>query len=441
MPIEKWYKFIDMEKTLLFLAFFLCSCFRISAEDIITITGSDKPYSNQIWFASGYGQELQQQYISQYWDKGKRITSTAYTSRGWLVTMSDNSGYTMQTYRYTADWPNDWYNKNRSEGYYVTNISFGNGKWLMVMSQGTGYTDQTYRYDDWDVCKSFIKTYWDKGYRITQALPYKNKWLVFMSKNSGIGMQTYSFSDPDKIASRIREIWDEQYRIQLLEFTNGTYFLIAYKPLNGKIGRQSYALSPSSLKTWINQEREENKMITYIGNNQEQNQNNGEPNYDAYAYYETIKETHNGVVSYKQKIPCGCCFASGRCVYCHMSGSVCSKCGGKKICVYCSGKGYLIVPKIMDNQNGNQNSNNNGVIFYGTPTNNNSGSNIYDGGNQRPSRTPCRSCSGRGTCTACGGSGKMKGSYYYTGGEEYITDCPVCHGSGKCGVCYGVGSL
>ena len=430
-----------MGKTLFFITFFLCSCFQILAENIIAITGSDKPYSNQTWFASGFGKELQQQYISEYWDKGKRITSVAYTSRGWFVTMSANSGYTMQTYHYDSAWPNDWYYKNKKEGYYVTNISFGNGKWLMVMSQGTGYTDQVYKYDDWDTCKSFIKTYWDKGYRITQALPYKNKWLVFMSKNSGIGMQTYSFSNPNQIGSRIQEVWDEQYRIQLLEFTNGEYFLVAYKPLNGKIGSQSYSLNPASLNTLFNKESQEQRMITYVGNYLEQNQNTGEPNYEAYDYYETIKETQGGIITYKQKIPCGCCNSTGRCFYCILTADVCSKCGGKRTCAYCDGKGYIIVPKTISNQNNNHYPNNNGGYFYIAPSNNNSGSSINDGGSQRPSRTPCRSCSGRGTCTACGGSGKMKGSYYYTGGDEYITDCPVCHGSGKCGVCYGRGSL
>ena len=446
-----------MGKTLFFLLFFLCSCFQILAEDIITVMGSDKTYSGQTWFYSGSGNGLQQQKISDNWDEGRRITSAAYTPFGWFIAMSNNSGYTRQTYHYANEWPSDWISENYQKGCYVTNITHGDGKWLIIMSEGTGYTDQTFIYDTWSACKSFISNHWDKGYRITQAMPFNDKWLVFMSANSGIGMQNYSFSNPDGISTRIKEIWDEDYLIQLLEYVNGQYFLVGYKPSNGKSARQTYKIEASSPSSFIDKQWKKDNYITYIsslhehktGNPSKNNKydSNGMPNFDAFDYYETIKVTVGDLTYYGHKVPCSACNGSGVCFLCRGQGkiggliSICNSCHGKKFCLFCQGKGYTIKNTGIYDKNGNPYHGNSGGYFNATPSNNNSGSSIYDGGSQRPSRTPCRSCSGRGTCTACGGSGKMKGSYYYTGGDEYITNCPVCHGSGKCGVCYGRGSL
>lgn len=453
-----------MNKTLsVFILFGFC--LSASASDKIIIAGSDKPYSGQSWFYSGSGNELQQQKISDYWDQGKRITSAAYTPFGWFIAMSKNSGYTRQTYHYANDWPTDWISENYNKGCYVTNITEGDGKWLIVMSEGTGYTDQTYKYDTWSVCESFIKTYWDKGYRITQALPFKDKWLVIMSANSGIGMQSYSFKNADNIADRIQEIWNDGYLIQLLEYVNGKYFLVAYQPADGKSARQTYNIDASTPSSFIDEQWDKDNCITYIGSlhksgnsssssaNDNYNNNDGQPDYDSYKLYEIIKITEGNKIIHKQKIPCFACYGNKTCQICHGSGMIiglyssipCNACLGSTKCSACQGRGYQIIQIGVYDKNGNnlQGGGNGGYVAPAPSYNSGGGYNGggYDGGGHHSDRVRCNSCSGTGRCTACGGTGLMKGSYYYTGGDEYITDCPVCHGSGKCGVCYGRGSL
>lgn len=450
-----------MNKTLsVFILFWFC--LSVSAGNKIIIAGSDKPYSGQTWFYSGSGNGLQQQKISDNWDEGRRITSAAYTPFGWFIAMSSNSGYTRQTYHYASEWPSDWISENYQKGCYVTNITHGDDKWLIVMSEGTGYTDQTFVYDTWSACKSFISTHWDKGYRITQAMPFKDKWLVFMSANSGIGMQTYSFSNPDGISTRIKEIWDEDYLIQLLEYVNGQYFLVGYKPSNGKSARQTYNIEATSPSSFIDEQWEKDNSITYIGSLHEHNtgnsstnnsyQNNDQLNYDNYKPYEVFKVQEGDKIIHKQKLPCIGCYGNKTCQLCHGSGMIvglyssipCSACLGSTKCSLCQGRGYTIIQLGVYDKNGNMIGGGNGGYVAPSPNYNNGGGyngSGYNGGGHNSDRVRCNSCSGTGKCTACGGSGLMKGSYYYTGGDEYITDCPVCHGSGKCGVCYGRGSL
>ena len=108
----------------------------------ILITESHLPYKSQTWFYSGNGQDLDESKIKSYWDQGKRITSVAYTTNGWFVTMANSSGITMQTYKLSQIWPKDWIKEKWVQDYYITSIARSNKEWLVVMSQGTEFTDQ-----------------------------------------------------------------------------------------------------------------------------------------------------------------------------------------------------------------------------------------------------------------------------------------------------------
>ena len=81
---------------------------------IIMETGTG--FGEQTWFYSGYGKELQDNYIKEYWDKGFRITSTSYGASGWFVTMATHSGFTMQTYNYCSNWPSEWITERIEKG-------------------------------------------------------------------------------------------------------------------------------------------------------------------------------------------------------------------------------------------------------------------------------------------------------------------------------------
>lgn len=47
----------------------------------------------------------------------------------------------------------------------------------------------------------------------------------------------------------------------------------------------------------------------------------------------------------------------------------------------------------------------------------------------------CRTCNGRGTCTACAGRGEYRTS------DGYYLDCSSCRGTGNCQVCLGRGRI
>lgn len=118
-------------------------CFvALKAQNFTAVSESGSGYQNQTWFSSGVGKSLDENYIKQYWNEGKRITSVSYNDNGWFVVMSKNSGYTMQTYHYASDWPSDWLSKKQKEGYRITSINSDGNKWLIVMSQGSGISSQ-----------------------------------------------------------------------------------------------------------------------------------------------------------------------------------------------------------------------------------------------------------------------------------------------------------
>ena len=48
-------------------------------------------------------QRAKEREIKKHWDEGRHITSVAYTSNGWFVTMAKNTGFGSQYYHYGSD--------------------------------------------------------------------------------------------------------------------------------------------------------------------------------------------------------------------------------------------------------------------------------------------------------------------------------------------------
>ena len=423
-------------------------------DNLIILTETGTGYQNQSWFSSGRGNELQQDKIKKFWDEGKYITSAAYSSRGWFVTMARNCGYTAQRYHYGKDWPSDWILQCFNEGYYMTAVSSGIGKWFIVMSAGTGYTDQTWTFNTWSKDAEFIEEKWNAGYRITEAAKCNGIWLVVMSKNSGIGMQTYSMqSSYENLSSKAKELWNKDYSVQLIEYADGQYFMVAAQYNDGHEPQQSFNVFQGSPDDYISKQWDKGHDIAFVGGGYESpgsSSGGGSYAYDNSGNDDGIKtkttvdpvtgieitttESPDGLVTITQKTPCVLCHGSGQSYIPGYS------------CTACMGSGYIVTTSSFYKSQGapagggyaNPGGSYGGYGGYGG-----SGGSGYGGGSSGSGSDgiTCSGCGGSGRCTSCGGSGLMKGEYYYTGGDEYITNCPVCHGSGRCGVCHGTGKL
>ncbi len=417
----------------------------LAQDNLIILMDGGTGYREQSWFSSGSGNELQRDKIKENWDKGKYITSAAYSSQGWFVTMAKNCGYTSQKYHYSSDWPEDWISQCWKDGYYMTTVSLGLGKWFVVMSAGTGYTNQVWTYKAWDDNAAFIKEKWGEGYSITEVAKCNGKWLVVMSKCSDIGRQSYSIRNSyEEISARAKELWNDGYSMQLIEYADGQYFLVAAKNKDGHYPQQSFNAFQGSPKEYISKWWDKGQKIAFVGGGYKSNRGSSSGGGSTYAHNNggsgsgdgsktttridpvsgaevTETEYPNGMVTVTYKKLCTACNGTGKSIM------------GGFACPACMGSGYITVtysyhkdapatggyyPPVGGGYGGSSGG-------YG------SGSKVIT----------CSGCGGTGKCTACGGTGLMRGEYIYTGDGYFITDCPSCNGTGRCGVCHGKGTL
>ena len=83
------------------------------AQDKTFVLAEDnKEFSQQTWFYSGAGNDLDKESTKKHWDEDKYITAAAYTKNGWFVCMSVDKNYTGQSYNYVQNFPSDWRNPN-----------------------------------------------------------------------------------------------------------------------------------------------------------------------------------------------------------------------------------------------------------------------------------------------------------------------------------------
>ena len=353
----------------------LMYCGSLQAQDkLILLMEEQTGFSSQTWFYCGLGNELDLKLIEKHWNEGRRITSAAYTSNGWFVTMAKNSGLTWQACHYDSNWPTDWLAEHRKNNRYITSIGMSANKWFIVVSEGTGYTDQINNCGDWDQMSQWIKKYWNEDFRITHAARHTSGWDIVMSKNSGIDQQTYCFATESELKSKLEEQWANGYCLQLIEFANGQYFIIGCTYKNGKAPMQSYNISPDDPGTCISEGWDNQRNIVYIGggfnfstpntgSNQQLATNNNLRNNEKYTEYNlpymggTLKMRiyPDGSGNTITETPCRLCYSSGRCSVCNGAGQYwhayfktwnpCPSCMGSKVCKYCQGKGQQTMSK------------------------------------------------------------------------------------------------
>lgn len=238
------------------------------------ICETDIPYQPQTWFYSGLGNKLDEANIKKYWDKGFRITSAAYTSNGWFITMAKNTGLTEQTYKLSSSWPDEWFETKWREGYKITSMGRSDSQWLFVMSKGSGITKQSVWIAEWSKLSAWIAEKKKEYYFIT-AMAYNGRnWAIVLSKNSEYSTQGYFFTDTqNELESKIKEnVWDRGYNLHKIGYGNGKYFVV-YGNYKVKDNRgQNYKVNPDDVKQFISARWKDNLYIAYIGGGYSNNQ-------------------------------------------------------------------------------------------------------------------------------------------------------------------------
>ena len=257
-----------MKGKLFFILITLFSFQSVLAQDkTIIITESALPYTEQSWFYSGAGNALQGDKIKSSWDEGKRITSVAYSGNGWFVTMAKNTGLTMQTYKQSTSWPQEWIKTNWDDGYYISSLTYGANQWLVVMSKGTNYTGQSYYRDSWSKLKPWLEERKMNGFFITDLAFDGEYWAIVVSISPKLRNQWYLFADSDDaLLSKVRsQVYDEGYNVHLMEYGDGEYFVAYGSYSTNNTRSQHYTFRPSDVKTFVQSRWDSSENIAYLG--------------------------------------------------------------------------------------------------------------------------------------------------------------------------------
>lgn len=329
----------------------------VKAQDnTIVLMQKDLPYEDQNIFYSGYGNAPQTDSIKAYWNEEKYITSAAYTTKGWLITMAKNSGYTDQVYHHVPNWPSSWINEKIEKGYYITSVAADNGNWFIVMSQGTGFTSQIWKLGSWTDLEPWIQTNWNSGYYITQATNVGSSWLIIMSQTDKYQVQSYfGATTTTEFFEAIQQKWSEHYVMTLMEYGNGTFWGVASKLSDDSVPVQQCWVNLDDVNTNVKEYWDKGYEVAYIGggyrNSSSADQSDGNRSV-AGQILSGIGTVLSGIVGgdnpTKEKTwkACSSCRGTGRCSNCHGTGKYsqskkgkCGVCLGTGKCAGCHGAG------------------------------------------------------------------------------------------------------
>lgn len=364
------------------IAFILLQTFFLanSQDKVLVVMQGGLPYNKQTWFSSGSGNELQTSKIKEYWDEGRRITSAAYTTKGWLVTMAENSGYTMQTYWYAKEYPSDWIKEKWNDGYRITTFASNRTKWFVVMSKGSNISQQTYwSNSSWSELANWIKEKWNEKYYITNATYTGDKWLIVMSKTTDYVAQGYVWAtNTEQLKEKIKSQWNNNKNITVLEYGDGEYFVVCSQFSSNNGVAQSYNVTDTGFKDFVQNKWDESLNIAYIGGGYAKSSSAGSRN-SSNVYNNS---NHNGLSdeeTWREDLGYG---------------------------MFAINKGY---------RNGMRTR----TVFTRCPA--------------CHGTTSCANCYGTAACTICNGmGGTMAAGYYYL-------PCSACGQTGRCAVCHGTG--
>ena len=250
----------------LLLAFLLLALPAL-AQTTIVVTTSRTGYSGQSWRYCGSGKPFDKETIKKYWIEDKYITSMAWTSHGWFYAMNHGVDWTDQSYKISSDWPDDFVQEYKRQGYMITSLASSDTEFVVVVSQNTDITDQQVCAAPWSNLKDWIRKWWDDGYYITGIACKSGLWTVVMSQTDRYQRQSYMWANSaEEIGKKIKEYWDKGYLITALEYGGGEFFCIMSTTDNSADAGQSRFIKVSeSPESFISEAWEKGWNITYIG--------------------------------------------------------------------------------------------------------------------------------------------------------------------------------
>lgn len=233
----------------------------------LLVAESGLPYTNQTWFSYGSGNSIEQSDIVDCWNRGLRIIKAAYTGEGWMVILAANTGYTMQTYIVSEEWPEQWLSDKLQLGYAITALSHSPREWLVVLSQGSGISRQTIWQDTWQNLEPWIAEQKGYGYSITDLAYDGQGWMVVMSQDSPYTSQGYFVTDSsnDMMLKIPSEVWGKGYNIHQVEYGGGHYIVTFGNYASGDGRFQNLQVDPDNAKGYIREQWEKGDNIAYVG--------------------------------------------------------------------------------------------------------------------------------------------------------------------------------
>ena len=232
----------------------------------LLVAESNLPYSGQTWYAYGSG-GIDQGDIVDCWNQGKRIISAAYTDEGWFIVLAAHTGYTMQTYIVSREWPEQWISDKMRLGYAITSLSRSEEEWLVVLSQGSGIMSQVIWQEKWQNLEPWIAEQKNYGYSITDLTYDGNGWMVVMSQNSQFTSQGYfvSKSANDMMLKMPSEVWGKGYNIHQVEYGGGKFIVTFGNYSHGDERFQNLQANPEDVKGYIREQWVKGINIAYVG--------------------------------------------------------------------------------------------------------------------------------------------------------------------------------
>lgn len=233
----------------------------------LLISETGVPYTEQSWFTYGEGSTIDQNDITSCWDQGKRIVTAAYTSDGWLVIMAKGTGYTMQTYLLSEEWPDRWIEEKTREGYAITSMSKSETQWLVVMSLGSGITSQVMWRNTWAELAPWMTEQKTKGYCVTDIAFDGEGWAVVMSQNSKFLSQGYFWaSSTQELMNRVKnDVWNRGFNLHQVVYGEGNYVAVFGNYKRDDDRYQNLQISPNMVRDYIRQQWEKGVSIVYVG--------------------------------------------------------------------------------------------------------------------------------------------------------------------------------
>lgn len=254
-----------MKKLILLLLLAFASA--ISSQADVYVLTKDLPYTGNTILKGGEGKAFPMAEFKEELKSGKRVIALGYTRlNGWVMSMAENTGIRLQHISMTTEWPSEWIEKEKEEGFQISSIGYGQGQWCVITSLNCGLSQQVYKQGEWEELRMFIREQLRGNDRFITSFccDENNKWVVVMSFNDETNGQRYDFKNRWKqMAPLIDHYRANDYYIQAISFGAGNVGVVFNMGDGETTPQQECVTDPLSLPEYIS----DGYTVTQIANN------------------------------------------------------------------------------------------------------------------------------------------------------------------------------